>query len=78
MNRTGLHVIQGKSANRRRLCDTCTGAVVMRSAGVPDDEVFCLFVNRGVSIDITRCNRYSEREGGPGCGAQVCESAWVA
>jgi len=77
MNRTRLHVIEGKSASPR-LCDTCWSGVVMRSARAQEDEVFCMYVNRGVSMDIVSCNRYVEREGDPGSPAKACESAWVA
>jgi uncharacterized cysteine cluster protein YcgN (CxxCxxCC family) len=76
MNRTRLHVIEGKSAPR--LCDSCASGVVMRSAGAENDTVFCLFINCWVQIDIASCNRYAERDSGPGSAAQVCESAWVA
>ena len=77
MNRTRLHVIEGKAA-ASRLCDTCASGVVLRSAPSNVDEVFCLFIARGVSTDIVSCNRYAERDGGPGAAAQVCETAWVA
>jgi len=77
MNRTRLHVIEGKSA-ASRLCDSCASGVVMRSAGAENDTVFCLFINRLVQIDIASCNRYAERDSGPGSAVQACESAWVA
>ena len=77
MNRTRLHVIEGKSA-APRLCDSCASGVVMRSATAANETVFCLFINCWVQIDIASCNRYSERDGGSGNAAQVCESAWVA
>ena len=77
MNRTRLHVIEGKTATPR-LCDTCASGVVMRSAAAAEDQVFCLFIALFVSPDIISCNRYAERNCGPGAAAQVCETAWVA
>ncbi len=77
MNRTRLPVIEGKTATLR-LCDTCASGVVLRSAAAAEDEVFCLYIARCVSSDIVSCNRYAERDGGPGIAAQLCESAWVA
>ena len=77
MSRTRLHVIESKTATSR-LCDTCASGVVLRSAAAPDDEVFCLFITRTVASDIVSCNRYLERDSGPGAAAQLCESAWVA
>lgn len=77
MNRTRLHVIEGKTATSR-LCDTCASGVVMRSAASAGDEVFCLFIARCVSPDIVSCNRYAERDCGPGAATQLCETAWVA
>ena len=77
MNRTRLHVIEGKTATPR-LCDTCASGVVMRSATAAEDHVFCLFIALYVAPDIVSCNRYAERDGGPGVAAQLCETAWVA
>lgn len=77
MNRTRLHVIEGKTLTSR-LCDTCGSGVVMRSAKASEDEVFCLFIAHCVSPDIVSCNRYSERNAGPGAATQLCETAWVA
>lgn len=76
MNRTRLHVIEGKTATTR-LCDTCASGLVLRSAGAVRDEVFCLLIARCVSPDIISCNRYAERDGGPGAAAWLCETAWV-
>ena len=77
MNRTRLHVIEGKTATSR-LCDTCASGVVLRSAASIEDEVFCLFIARCIPPDIISCNRYADRDGGPGAAAQLCETAWVA
>ena len=76
MNRARLHVIEGKTACSR-LCDTFVSGVVMsRASG--EEDVFCLFIAHFVSPDIVSCNRYAERDGGPGAAAQLCETAWVA
>ena len=78
MNRTTrLHLIEPK-AKPRRLCDSCASGVVMRSAGVEEYDVFCLFINCRVSGDVVHCNRFTERETAPGLAAQSCESAWVS
>jgi hypothetical protein len=77
MNRTRLHVLQGKSA-APRLCDTCESAVVLRSAAANEDEVVCLVIGRAVAADIVTCNRYIEREVRTGAAAQAWGNAWVA
>lgn len=77
MIRTRLHVMECQTAGPR-LCDTCASGVVLRSAAAPEDEVFCLFMARCVASDVIRCNRYAERDCGPGAMSQVYENAWVA
>jgi hypothetical protein len=77
--KTCLHLIASNAdVKSHRLCDTCASGVVMRTAGIEEPDVFCLFINCRVSPGVVHCNRYAQRESAPGAAAPICESAWVS
>ena len=78
MNQKARLYLIGAKPKPRRLCDSCSSGVVMRSAGVEEYDVFCLFINCRVSPDVVNCNRYAERDATPGLADRLCESAFVS
>ncbi len=71
-----------------RLCDLCAHGAVMsgraratESADIRREEVICLFLGRVIEMDVTECNRFSDRYPAPSAEATpllAAESAWVA
>jgi len=67
----------------QRLCDRCVCGVVVQGQSRQDpadvrEEVICLFMGRVMDIDVTGCNRFSERPLPFSFVTAPAVTAWVA
>ncbi len=50
-----------RSVDAPRLCDSCESGLIMRGAADSDERVFCMRMEKPVSMRITECNQYVDR-----------------
>jgi hypothetical protein len=64
-----------RSGTAPRLCDTCTNGVITRGVSDSEEQVFCSFMAKPVSMRVTDCNRYTD--GGKPSLWDMRRIAWV-
>ena len=64
-----------RSADARRLCDSCNQGVVLRGPADSEEIVYCSLLEKQIPMRVTECSRYTDRAHEPLWALQ--EIAWV-